>query len=276
MELIINNKYKIIENIGEGSYGTIFKGQNIRTMEYVAIKVESIENELKFLKNESRIYQYLKNSSGVPSVKWFGKDDKYYYMVINLLGKSLQRIKNEVGIFSLKRVLEIGIKLVNLLNIIHDKGLIHRDIKPDNFLFGANNDSESIYIIDFGFCKSYIIDNKHIKERKTKNLIGSQTYASINSHNCNELSRRDDLESLGYMLIYFYLGSLPWQNSLTENSKEKLNQKIKLIKEKILDDNSLPEVLLNYMKYVRSLEFEEMPNYELIISSFRREIVKNT
>jgi casein kinase I family protein HRR25 len=282
MEIIINNKYKIIENIGEGSFGTIFKGQNIRTLEYVAIKVESIENELKFLKNESKIYQYLKNSLGVPSVKWFGKDDRYYYMVINLLGKSLQNIKNEMGVFSLKRVLEIGIKLVSLLNMIHDKGLIHRDIKPDNFLYDTNNDGESIYIIDFGFCKSYIINNNHIKEKKTKSLIGSQTYASINSHNCNELSRRDDLESLGYMLIYFYLGSFPWQNnfqcknSLAANFKENLNEKIKLLKEKIIYDNSLPEVLLNYMKYVRSLDFEEAPNYELIINSFRREIVKNT
>jgi casein kinase I family protein HRR25 len=267
---IINKKYKIINKIGEGAYGLIYKGQNIRTNEYVAIKIEPIENELKLLKNESKIYQYLNNNEGIPNVKWFGKDNINYYMVINLLGHSLQTIKNKYNKFSLKLILQIGIQIINILKTIHSNGLVHRDIKPDNFLFGLNNESKLIYIIDFGFCKTYIKDEKHISQKQTKNLIGSYTYASINAHNFIELSRRDDLESLGYLLLYFYFGTLPWQNILL--SEENSNDRIKYLKIQIIENNNLPNVLINYMKYMRKLSFEEKPNYELIIDTFKSEI----
>jgi casein kinase I family protein HRR25 len=265
---IINKKYTLLEKIGEGSFGSIYRGQHIRTREYVAIKIEPIKNETKLLKNESTVYQYLNNSSGIPSVKWFGKDDENYYMVIHLLGQSLQSLKNTRDRFSLQLVLQIGIQIINLLKTIHEKGLVHRDIKPDNFLLSRNPNDKNIYIIDFGFCKSYLIDNKHIPEKKTNNLIGSNTYASINAHNFIELSRRDDLESLGYMLIYFYLGSLPWQQQETSNTKER----IIYLKHFMTESNQLPEVLHEYMIYVRNLSFEETPDYNNIINRFKREI----
>lgn len=271
MTNIINNKYKIIEQIGSGSFGSIYKGENIRTRENVAIKVESIKSETKLLKNESIIYQFLSNSPGIPSVKWFGKDTNNYYMVINLLGQSLQNLKDKKGNFSLKLTLQIGIQIINLLKTIHDKGLVHRDIKPDNFLFGLND--TQINIIDFGFCKTYIDgNNMHIKMVNTKNIIGSHMYTSINSHKFRELSRRDDLESLGYMLIYFYMGTLDWQN--IESSSDKI---IKM-KETIGDNTDVPKILIDYLNYVKNLIFEEKPDYLTIINNFKREIeilVKN-
>jgi casein kinase I family protein HRR25 len=263
MELI-NKKYRIIEKLGEGSFGLIYKGENVRTRELVAIKVEPIEKDMKLLKNESVIYQYLNNVQGVPFVKWFGKDEKNYYMVINLLGESLQSVKNNAT-FSLTSVLQIGIQVIILLKTIHDKGLVHRDIKPDNFLLGLNNERKRIYIIDFGLCKSYMNNDQHNPIKKSNNLIGSLTYASINAHNCIELSRRDDMESLGYMLAFFYLGTLPWQELVLENIEI-----IKNLKQNIT--NKLPPVLENYIKYVRSLEYEEKPNYFLIIDNFKREL----
>ena len=263
---IINKKYTLLEKIGEGSFGCIYRGQNIRTSEYVAIKVEPIKNETKLLKNESNVYQYLNNSLGIPSVKWFGKDDENYYMVIDLLGQSLQSLLNKNDSFSLKLVLQIGIHILDLLKTIHDKGLVHRDIKPDNFLVGINDKIKTIYIIDFGLCRSFIKDSKHIEERKTSSLIGSQMYASINAHNFIELTRRDDLESLGYMLLYFYLGSLSWQ---TDTKKD---FEIVKAKQNIINETNIPLVLINYMKYVRSLEFEEKPNYYLLSDNFKREI----
>ncbi len=266
---IINKKYSLLDKIGEGSFGSIYKGQHIRTQEFVAIKVEPIINETKLLKNESIIYQYLNNIPGIPSVKWFGKDDENYYMVINLLGESLQTIKNKKGCFSLKLVMQIGINIVELLKIIHDKGLVHRDIKPENFLLGLNSDKNRVFIIDFGLCKSYLIDGKHIPLKKTHNLIGSPTYASINAHKCIELSRRDDLESLGYMLIYFYKGFLQWQIYDIENTSYEISQLKQYITN---EDMYLPRVLLNYIQYVRGLAFTETPNYILIIDSFKREI----
>ena len=262
----IGNKYKLIEKIGEGSFGSIYKGENVRTKELVAVKIESINNDYKLLKNESIIYQYLTNTIGIPNVKWFGKDEKNYYMVINLLGESLQSIKNTRETFSLKLILQIGIQIISILKTIHDKGLVHRDIKPDNFLVGKNEKNKQIYIIDFGFCKTYMNNDIHIKMKSTKSVIGSLTYSSINAHNFIELSRRDDLESLGYMLIYFFKGELEWQK--IEDTKKILN-----MKQKIIQNENIPKILCNYLKYVRGLEFEETPDYILLSDMFKREII---
>lgn len=262
--MIINKKYRLLHKIGSGNFGSVFKGQNIRSKEFVAIKIEKISDELKLLKNESKIYHFLNNTPGVPSVKWFGKDDNNYYMVIELLGESLQEIKNRMSRFSLQQVLKIGIKLILLLKTIHDKGLIHRDIKPNNFLFGINNPT-NLYLIDFGFSKPYLYNNQHIKIKQTHNIIGSFNYASIMSHKRFDLSRRDDLESLGYMLLYLFYGNLPWTNKTDEN--EILKAKIQILNNKIY-----PKIILDFLKYSRGLEYEENPNYYFIIDKFNREI----
>lgn len=262
---LIGNKYKLIEKIGEGAFGSIYKGENIRTKELVAIKVEPIDNNTKLLKNESIIYHFLINNEGLPNVKWFGKDKINYYMVINLLGESLQSLKERKGNFSLKLVLQIGIQIINLLKMIHNKGLVHRDIKPDNFLLGLNNKNRQIYIIDFGFCKTFLNDNQHIELKKTNNMIGTSNFASINAHEFNELSRRDDLESLGYMLVYFYFGDLPWKDYSN-------NEMIKIVKNNIMNDESIPKIILKYFEIIKVLGFKERPNYDLLINIFKNEL----
>jgi serine/threonine protein kinase len=262
---LIGNKYKLLEKIGEGSFGAIYKGENIRTHELVAIKVEPINNNTKLLKNESIIYQYLNNNEGLPNVKWFGKDQINYYMTINLLGESLQVLKERKKTFSLKLVLQIGIQIITLLKMIHDKGLVHRDIKPDNFLLGLKNKNKQIYIIDFGFCKTFLNNNKHIDMKKTSSLIGSNNFASINAHDFNELSRRDDLESLGYMLVYFYVGNLMWKDYSN-------NEMIRLMKNNIENDEKIPKILKKYFEIVKSLEFKETPKYEVLFDTFKNEL----
>ena len=267
--IIIGNKYILLEQIGEGSFGKIYKGENWRTKEQVAIKVEPIANETKLLKNESIIYQYLINCEGIPNVKWFGKDEENYYMVMPLLGPSLELLKEKSNTFSLRVVLQIGVQSLYLLKTIHEKGLIHRDIKPENFLLGLNEKNKQIHLIDFGLCKSYLNNGVHIKMKKVQSLIGSPTYVSINGHNYNELSRRDDLESLGYMMLYLYYGKLPWQN--IENPK-KNNETIKNMKIKILENKNIIEIFKDYLMYVRSLEFEDNPDYLDLSEVLKREM----
>jgi serine/threonine protein kinase len=149
--------------------------------------------------------------------------------------------------------------------MIHERGLVHRDVKPDNFLLGLGKKNNQIYIIDFGFCKSFLNNNKHIENKKTSNLIGTPNFASINAHEFNELSRRDDLESLGYMLIYFYYGNLIWKD-LTNN------EMIKIMKNNIINNDDIEPVLINYLKIIKYLEFSEIPNYDLLIDMFKNKI----
>ena len=238
----MNKKYEFIEQIGAGCFGVIYRGRNIRTGEQVAIKVEPVRNNTMLLKNESVIYQYLKDCSGIPNVKWFGKDEHNYYMVIDLLGQSLEQLKTERGSLSLKLTSQIGQQILGILQSIHELGLVHRDIKPDNFLLGLNEKSKQLFMIDFGFCKKY-----SKKPAMTTSLIGSPNYASINAHNCIELSRRDDLESLGYMLIYLHLGKLLWSDNILQS---------KLQYEHI--------IFADYMRYVKGLSFNETPDYQIL------------
>ena len=269
MTALIGKKYILLDLIGSGSFGSIYQGENVRTQEKVAIKVEPIKNETKLLKNEATFYQYLSNKQGIPEVKWYGKDNLNYYMVLNLLGESLETIKEQKGTFSLKTTLQIGINVLDLLRTIHEAGLIHRDIKPDNFLLSLSDTNKKINIIDFGLCKSYLNNEKHIEMKQTSSLIGTPTYASINAHNFMELSRRDDLESLGYMLIYFYLGELEWQKIDSTN-----HDLIKIMKTNVIHSTEIPPILIEYIKFVRTIDFEEKPYYHTIFELFKNEIDK--
>lgn len=268
--MIIVNKYEILSKIGEGSFGKIYKGKNIRTNELVAIKVESISGGNKLLKNESIIYQYLSKSKkiqdfGIPQIKWFGIFENNYFMVVNLLGESLESIKKN-NKFSIELTVSVGIQIIKILEFIHTNELIHRDIKPDNFLIGREIDNK-IYIIDFGFCKKYIQNNgEHIKCNNLSKILGTPNYISINIHNLYEPSRRDDLESLGYMLLYFYYGYLPWENtnSLEDIKTLKINY--------INDETKVKGIFINYFKYIVNLSFEEKPNYNYLINLLQNKL----
>lgn len=252
--MIIANKYKIIENINNGNFGSIFKGENIRTNELVAIKLEEISSETKMLKREAQIYHYLSKTPGIPEVKWYGATDEYNYMVMPLYGSSLSSRS-----FSLKSAYSIGKKLVTLIKRIHEKGLIHRDIKPDNFV--STKDWRDIYIIDFGLCKKYIDDNnKHMEMKTGKTIIGTPNFVSINVHNGCEPSRRDDLISVAYIILYLINGGLPWQTP-------REMKVIKMQKMCICEWSKTPIELVEYLKYCESLKFDENPDYDYLINA---------
>ena len=267
--MIVANKYKLIEKIDSGSFGKIYKAQNIRSNEYVAVKIESVLTEIKLLKNETRIYHYLNGCIGIPNVKWFGLYGKNHFMVIKLLGSSLEELKKqeELKKFGLNLVINIGMQIVKLLEIIHNNRIIHRDIKPANFLMGLDSENTQIYVIDFGFGKRFVTDkNTHIDIKKTSRLIGTPNFASMNSHNLIELSRRDDLESLAYTLMYLYYGTLPWDR-LEITHDQIYQEKVSFYDSSILATVS-ENILLDYLKYTVELKFDEKPDYKGIINMF--------
>jgi len=258
-EEIIGHKYRIEKRLGNGSFGSVFQGVNIRTGEKVAIKSETKNSDMKSLKNETRVYQYLNGCLGIPKIRWFGTDINNNYMVIDLLGYSLADVVKQRGKLSLHCVLKLGIQMIDILQGIHEKGMIHRDIKPDNFLLDPVKEFDQIYIIDFGLCKTYIQfdTNEHIEMKETKSFVGTPNFCSVNSHDLKDLSRRDDLESLGYMLVYFYFGSLPWIER-NVNKEEIKEMKIMMCRENI----EIPFILCDFLKSCQGLSFNEKPFYE--------------
>jgi serine/threonine protein kinase len=274
-EQIIANKYKLIKQIGNGSFGSIYKAVNIRTNENVAIKIELIEDDLKLLKYESNIYRILSDVDGVPKIKWYGKDNLYYYMVIDLFGDSLQELLNKLKRFKMKLILQMAIAILDILMKIHTIGFIHRDIKPENFLLSLSKPFK-IYLIDFGISKTYLTHNKHIPFAYKNKFIGTLNFASINSHNLYEQSRRDDLESLAYMLIYFYFGELEWINNSDDvidfDNFELENRFVKSKKEDLSVKKNIPKILWDFYESVKKLEFDETPKYKEYMDTFREEL----
>jgi serine/threonine protein kinase len=256
---MISNKYNLIEKISEGSFGSVFKAENIRTKENVAIKFEIKIDNLKSLKNEAKIYQYLGKINGFPQLKMFGTTDKVNYLVIDLLGKSLSNTILHFNKLSLKTTLLIGIQIINRIKVLHEFQLLHRDIKPSNFLFGLEKDTTKLYLVDFGFSKRYIYNENHIQEKKITKILGSPNFVSLNIHNHIEPSRRDDLESCIYIMLSMLFGKLVWFD------KSNLNDIYKL-KEQIILSEEVPTFIKILLNYVRKMKFDETPDYNYIIN----------
>jgi serine/threonine protein kinase len=256
---MISNKYNLIEKISEGSFGSVFKAENIRTKENVAIKFEIKMDTIKSLKNEAKIYQYLGKINGFPQLKMFGTTDKVNYLVIDLLGNSLSNTILEFNKLSLKTTLLIGIQMINRIKVLHENQLLHRDIKPSNFLFGLEKDTNKLYLVDFGFSKRYIYNGTHIQEKKLTKIVGSLNFVSLNIHNYIEPSRRDDLESCIYIMLTMLLGKLVWFDKSNLNDIYKLKEQIILIEE-------VPTFIKILLNYVRKIKFDETPDYNYIIN----------
>jgi len=165
------------------------------------------------------------------------------------------------------------------LEYIHSKNLVHRDIKPDNFLIGKGNNNKLIYVIDLGLSKKYR-ENKtglHIPYRDGKYLTGTARYASINTHLGVEQTRRDDIEALGYMMIYLIKGHLPWQGMVNSNPEKKYD-KIKDLKIKIkLEElcQGLPKETVKFIQYARDMRYDDKPNYSYLRGLLRKIAFKN-
>jgi len=283
--LTVNDHYVLGKEVATGSFGTIYWGidKNLpdgHPDKLVAIKLESRSKDAQLLPLEANVYRYLyKENKGIPKIYWSGIQDDYNVLIIEMCGANLEALLTICGHkFSLKTTLIIAQELMKKFQYIHSRGVIHRDIKPENFLIGLHNND--VYVVDFGLFKFFKnSDNSHIPLRTNKKLIGTIRYTSLNSHKGYELSRRDDLISIGYMLIYFLKGKLPWQGMCQKDlSKEEKYKMIFECKKNTTNEQlcqGLPKEFKMYMDYVKSLDFAEKPNYNFLYNLFTQLFKKN-
>jgi serine/threonine protein kinase len=275
MDIRIANKYRLGRKIGGGSFGDIYLAINIYSGEEVAIKLEQIKAKHPQLHIECKFYKVMQGGVGIPLVKYYGTEGEYVVMVMELLGPSLEDLFNFCHRkFSLKTVLLLADQMISRIEFIHGKNFIHRDVKPDNFLMGLGKKGNLVYAIDFGLAKKFR-DNRthqHIPYRENKNLTGTARYASINTHLGIEQSRRDDMEALGYIFMYFLKGAVPWQGLKAKTKAQKYEK----ISEKKLSTpveelcKGTPTEFATYLNYCRSLRFEEKPDY-----AYLRQLIRN-
>ena len=279
--ILQKNNYSINPKnlLGKGSFGRIYSGINKSTGEEVAIKLEQANTDQPQLIYEYKIYKLLQEGYGFPKVYEFKKEAKYNILIMDLLGNSIESLFNKAKKkFSLLTCIMIIDQIVQRLEYLHSKYLLHRDIKPDNFLIGRGNKKNIIYAIDFGLSKKYKDSRTglHIPYRDGKDLTGTARYASINTHLGMEQSRRDDIEALGYMMVYLMKGFLPWQGMVNSNPKKKYDR-IKKLKMEIqlpVLCSGLPKETIKFIQYARDMKFEDKPNYNYLRSLLKRMATK--
>lgn len=269
-KLLFNERYEIQNSflLGKGSFGEIYVAKDISTRTYLALKLENQKSKQNQLKTEKYVLEAMSGIEGFPKIYSFGTQHDNNYLAMELLGPNLSDLfefcKQR---FSLQTVLLIGIQILSRIQELHSKNYIHRDIKPENFILGIENSSSLIYCIDFGLSKKYK-DSKmdNMPYRENRSLIGTARYASVNNHLGIEQSRRDDLESIGYLLLFFIKKRLPWQGCQGSTKNEKYNKildkKLSIPTEVLCKD--LPVEFSIYLNYVKNLKYNERPDYNFL------------
>ncbi|EDW39772.1 GL15879 [Drosophila persimilis] len=262
---LVGGKYRAIERIGGGAFGEVYSGICVEDNTEVAIKIEPHDSKSQQLANEAKVCQKLGDSRGFPTFFYYGSEQNFKVMVVELLGPSLYDLYLKCSRhFSLKTILMLASQMMARLEAIHAIGYIHRDVKPENFLMGRGDKCNKVFLIDFGMSHPYrdFATNKHINYSPTCSIFGTLRFLSVRAQNGNEQSRRDDLESLMYCLIYFYKG-LPWIGLSAASDKQKTEMVAEMKRSTKIDDlcGGFPPMIAMLMKYIRNLRFEDEPDY---------------
>ncbi|CAD8062658.1 unnamed protein product [Paramecium primaurelia] len=275
--LIIESRFKLLQKIGSGSFGIVYLTYDLQEKEYCATKFESRNLQMRMMNREILILKQLKGINGFPELIHYGKDNQYQFYMSTLLGENLEVLLQKCGgKFTLQTVLQLSIQLIDRLEVFHSMNFIHRDIKPENFLI-CKEDTSIVYLIDFGLSKYYrVTDGRHIEFTQKTGVIGTARYASINTLQWMEQSRRDDLESLGYMLIYLVKGELPWSNIKARDKEDKYEQILQIKMGLPLNQLcfNLPKCFIHYFQHVKSLLFQQQPNYQHLRNLFEKQLLE--
>jgi len=260
--IIINKKYEVLSKIGKGQFGHVFGGKNTKTGEHVAIKMEILDSSLKLLKHETTLLNYLcsKGVKYIPFVYWYGIFLKNPTLVMPLYEQSLDEWLLQ-NVISKKRASEIANKMVEILDAVHKQCIIHRDIKPQNFMWKAGN----IYLIDFGLSTVYVDEhNQHIMSKnENMSILGTPKFVSIHVHNGVDASRRDDLISVAYIYMYMQENQhIPWENvqDQVETEPKYAENHILYYKNQIRKQKKM-EVQGPLLNYLYNLNYTETPDY---------------
>ncbi|EAN82497.1 casein kinase, putative [Trypanosoma cruzi] len=282
LELRVGNRFRLGQKIGAGSFGEIFRGTNMQTGETVAIKLEQAKTRHPQLAFEARFYRILNAGGGVvgiPNILFYGVEGEFNVMVMDLLGPSLEDLFSFCDRkLSLKTTLMLAEQMIARIEFVHSKSVIHRDMKPDNFLMGTGKKGHHVYVVDFGLAKKYRDPrtHQHIPYKEGKSLTGTARYCSINTHLGIEQSRRDDLEGIGYILMYFLRGSLPWQGLKAHTKQEKysrISERKQTTPVEMLC-KGFPAEFAAYLNYTRGLRFEDKPDYSYLKRLFRELFIR--
>lgn len=267
MALIVEGKYRLDRKIGQGAFGKIYAGINKNTGEKVAVKIERCCDGSP-LRNEARIYAALRGVKGVPMMRSWGTEGKHNYLAMDLLGESLEQRRISCGgSMDVAEVMSIGVQMLERIRDIHECGLIHRDVKPANFIFGGrSNDQEQLYVIDFGLTKIFRHNRKHVTLKQGRSMLGTVRFASIHVHDGLSPSRRDDVESLGFIIMYL-LGELPWQHVGDEHTMADMKRDATLWRS--MSEAGKSKEVMGLVKHARGLEYEERPDYSYMCGLLR-------
>jgi serine/threonine protein kinase len=270
MLALIEDRYELKRFLGEGSFGYVYLAHDRRTGNTVAAKAALKDSDTDLFEREADVLFALTGVRGVPAIYGYFMGCEFVVGTANVIvmdygGEDLDIVmRSRGGRLPLETVLDYGIQMIRILADVHDRRFIHRDIKPENFVV---NEEGTLTLIDYGLAKRYMSSTgQHIPYRDDKRLVGTARYASINMLMGIEASRRDDLESFGYLLVYLFHGRLPWQGLQAHNERSKQH---KILNHKMATGLStlfegMPHELVQYMRYVRMLRFADRPDYGML------------
>jgi casein kinase 1 len=266
-----DGEFEVVKRLGAGCFGEVWLGKNTKNDSDVAMKFEFRETKsAPQLFREAEVIKTLREGDvkpqGVVESMHYGQEGSFNCLVMEILGKSLEdHVQKEGGKLNAQTTGLIAEQVLQRIEYFHSKRLVHRDIKPENFMFGIRGKVHHVYIIDFGLSKLYwdSAKNSHAEHKTGLSLTGTARYASINAHKGLEQSRRDDLEAIGHMFLYFLRGVLPWSGLDAKTQEEKYRLICHKKENTPLDDlcKGFPDGFKEYLAYTRALNFTQRPDY---------------